>query len=197
MMPATKESWDELAELLNKEQFHVLAIDLRGHGESVFIKGENSDAEKINYQDFTNEQHQNKILDVEGALNWLSTRGVELANILVGGASIGANLTIQILAENHQLHYGFALSPGLDYRGIKSNELFYSLNKQQQVFLTAAQDDPKSADSVEILEQIAQHNHKPQLTVETFEKGGHGTNLFGTQPEFINLLVNWIKQQNL
>jgi alpha-beta hydrolase superfamily lysophospholipase len=36
MMPATKESWNDFASHLQKEGFEVLAIDLRGHGESIY-----------------------------------------------------------------------------------------------------------------------------------------------------------------
>lgn len=197
MMPTTKESWDEFAEKLVQEQFHVLAIDLRGHGESTTITTEspsdtNNTKTPLHYESFSDEEHQLSIIDVEKAINWLANQGIDLENIVVGGASIGANLAIQILAENHSIKHGFALSPGLDYRGIKTNNLFYSLSGDQRLLLITADDDPKSAETVAILQEIAQLNHKPQLKVLSYDSGGHGTNLLSSKPEVSTSLIEWL-----
>src|SRR3989344_3233290 len=114
MMPATKESWNEFAELLLKNGFQVLAIDLRGHGESTQTEG---GAETIDYKNFSDEEHQASINDVLVAREFLIEKGISPENIFVGGASIGANLVLEYFAENADAIAGFSLSPGLDYRG--------------------------------------------------------------------------------
>src|SRR5207245_1856203 len=91
MMPAVKESWQELAKALNEAGLSALAIDFRGHGESV----SKSDGTRLNYKDFADEQQQAKILDVRGAMEWLRARGAQDSQIAVIGASIGANLALQ------------------------------------------------------------------------------------------------------
>src|SRR3989344_3655754 len=55
MMPATKESWEGFQQMLADSGFQSLAIDLRGHGESVF-----RDGELLDYQAFTPEEHRAK-----------------------------------------------------------------------------------------------------------------------------------------
>ena len=49
MMPATKESWGAFARVLEKQGYHVLAIDMRGHGES--------DGGPVGYKNFSDEEH--------------------------------------------------------------------------------------------------------------------------------------------
>ena len=99
MMPATKESFTPFAEKLHEKGWSVLAIDLRGHGESTKkIHGELSTP--MNYQEFSDEEHQSSMHDVEGARDWLEAQGIATENIVIGGASIGANLAINYMAKD-------------------------------------------------------------------------------------------------
>src|SRR3989338_3696267 len=140
MMPATKESWQELAPILVERGFQILAIDERGHGESV----ENG---TLNFREFSSEQQQAKMLDVLAAREFFIEKGVSVSDIFVGGASIGANLSIQYLAENPECRAVFALSPGYNYYGIQTVPLLENSRDGQNVFLVAAKDDPNVPDS--------------------------------------------------
>ena len=57
MMPATKDSWQNLAEQFQNEGYESMAIDLRGHG--------SSDDGPEGYINFTDEDHQKSIFDLE------------------------------------------------------------------------------------------------------------------------------------
>src|SRR3989338_5627500 len=63
MMPADRQSWSGLAIELSKAGVDVLAIDLRGHGESA--------GGPEGYLDFSDDEHQQSILDVEAAVDFL------------------------------------------------------------------------------------------------------------------------------
>ncbi|MFH1759122.1 MAG: alpha/beta fold hydrolase [Patescibacteria group bacterium] len=169
MMSTTKESWDDFGNKLSAAGFQVLAIDLRGHGES---QGSN----------------QTSINDVEGAREFLISKGITADNILVGGASIGANLAIQYLAQHHESLAGFALSPGLNYKDVEADEFSKELRDSQKIFLAAAEDDGYSAESVRKLKEIT----PAQATTKIYPSGGHGTDLLETQPELPQELVNFL-----
>ncbi|MDO8303438.1 MAG: alpha/beta fold hydrolase, partial [Sedimentisphaerales bacterium] len=110
MMPATKESWKELAEQAAAVGFASIAIDLRGHGRSQ--SGPNG------HEAFADEEHQQSIKDIEAATEFLKTQGAAPEDIILIGASIGANLCLWYLAEHPEFKKAVLLSAGESYRGI-------------------------------------------------------------------------------
>src|SRR5689334_10469013 len=93
MMPATKDSWSVLAEQLHTQEFTVLAIDFRGHGESI-----KSAAGNLNYHNFSDTDHQGYLLDCEAALEFFKSSSQVSAFIIIG-ASVGANTAIVVGSE--------------------------------------------------------------------------------------------------
>lgn len=189
MMPATKESWNELAERLNKKGWHVLAIDLRGHGESVNFRYDHT-GEDISYKDFTDKEHQQSFEDVRGARNFLKREGVSLAHVYVGGASIGANLALQYMHEFNDVPGVFLLSPGLNYKGIETKPLIEAVPHKERVLLVAAEDDTYSAQTVKELAKVADISQNMKI----FESGGHGTTLFETHSELLDDIIAWLEK---
>ena len=97
MMPAAKESWNDLAEIFCGAGYESIAIDLRGHGESVF----NGSMRELNYRNFSDKEHQKSILDLEAAVDFLiKEQKAAPAQISFVGASIGANLSLQYVSEH-------------------------------------------------------------------------------------------------
>src|SRR3989344_5867045 len=136
MMPAVKESWAAFQAVGSQAGFQSLAIDLRGHGESIMKEGQ-----KIDYRRFTDEEHQEKIHDTEAAVRFFLGRGVPLSSVALAGASIGANLALAYQAEHGEVKASVLLSPGLDYRGIKTEPFVRTLGQEQSVFLAATKGD--------------------------------------------------------
>ncbi|PJA47168.1 hypothetical protein CO172_02935, partial [Candidatus Uhrbacteria bacterium CG_4_9_14_3_um_filter_36_7] len=104
MMPATKESWQPFMQKLAENDISSLAIDERGHGESTM-------RDTIFYKNFIDEEQQAKIYDVKGGLDFLKIRGATFDQLFVIGASIGANLSIEILKYHPDIKKSVALSP--------------------------------------------------------------------------------------
>ncbi|MCR4313774.1 MAG: alpha/beta hydrolase [Candidatus Uhrbacteria bacterium] len=165
MMPATKESWDSIAQVLLERGVASLAIDMRGHGESTM-------GGTLDYKQFNEEQQQAKRLDFEAALDWAHTQGFDDTHIALIGASIGANLSIRALAEHPDLPLAIALSPGLNYRGVTTDDAIVKIRPNQKVVLVASDDDRPSWDSVHELYRL-----NPS-TIRIERHGlGHGTNM--------------------
>lgn len=184
MMPATKESYDGLAKALNKNGFATLAIDLRGHGESRNA----ANGETLDYTKFENEQHQASRLDVDAAFNFLAQKGFAPAQIGLVGASIGANLTLDAMARYKEILRGALLSPGLDYRGVTTEQPIRALEQNQKVWIIVGEDDEYSAESSRKLQSI----NPIAATLTIFEGADHGTNLFNPQPNLINDIVKFL-----
>lgn len=178
MMPATRRSWQELAGKLQQQGYHALAIDLRGHGESG----------GGDYQAFSDEEHQASIQDLAAAAKFLAGNNVN--NLVVIGASIGANLALQYFAEHPQVRGVVLLSPGLDYRGIKIEPLAAQLSEKQRVLLVGADDDAAGmgASCEDLGTQLG------FVDKLCFQQGGHGTNLFQTHPELMEQIINFLNR---
>lgn len=178
MMPATKESWDGFAARLLEAGYASLAIDERGHGESTM-------GGTLDYKKFTDEQQQAKRLDLEAAIAFAKEKGFTEDKIVVIGASIGANLAIQALAEHPTIPVAIALSPGLDYHGVKTEQPIFQLNDHQLVVLVASDDDPESFESIQKL-----HEHNPTQTDLIERSGiGHGTRMIDKDPFLVDDLL--------
>lgn len=178
MMPATKESWEGIAQKLLEHGYASLAIDMRGHGESTM-------AGTLDYKDFSEEQQQAKRLDLEAALDWTREQGFDDSRMILIGASIGANLAIRALTQHPGLPFVIALSPGLNYRGVKTDDAIVAIHPNQKVVLIASDDDDRpSWDSVHEL-----HRLNPSTVLIERHGLGHGTNMTDRDPSLVSELV--------
>ncbi len=182
MMPADRTSWRALAGKLQENKFDVLAIDLRGHGEST--DGPNG------YRTFSDSEHQQSLFDLESAIEVLRAKGTEKLHL--GGASIGANLALQYAAQHPEVESVMLLSPGLDYHGIHGDIYIDKLKSTQAVLLAASDNDVYSFTSVKALYDRSSHLPKRELKLLT--DAGHGTNMFEKYPPFIDEVVEWLKK---
>ena len=165
--------WDQFARAAQERGYTVLALDLRGHGQSV---GE------IAYTPALDN-------DVEAALSWLrSTPAVENKQISIIGASVGASLGLRAGARHPEIKSVVLLSPGIQLweLGIANAISEYG---NRPLLLAAAEDDRYPFSSVNQLYDPANDNHQ----VEIYPGGEHGTELLGSHPELTPLLLDWIR----
>lgn len=185
MMPAERGSWRQLAEKLVENGLAALAIDLRGHGEST----ETLEGKRLDYRQFTDKQHQKSIEDVRTAVSWLmKEREVAKEQILLVGASIGANLALQYLQENPQVGKAVLISPGLDYRGIKTEPLIGSLTPTQKIFIVVGRGDADAYQSSEKLNALA----SVEKRLKVVDSEAHGTDLFEAEPSLMEEVAFWL-----
>lgn len=183
MMPSTKESWEEFAEALNKKGYTVLAIDLRGHGESVEQEGR-----ILNYKEFTDAEHQDSLLDVEAAMKYLEEQGVK--EISLAGASIGANLALWYQSEHPEIQKTILLSPGTNYRGILTEPFAKELTEEQDVYFVAGTLDGSAVEMAKLIQnKIAGHTE-----LKIYESSAHGTDLFAEDDALMEELISWLEE---
>ncbi len=182
MMPSTRESWNEFAALLQKGGFDVLAIDLRGHGESIDKNGT-----RINYKDFRDEEHRESIHDVAAAKEFLRQKGADTSRLGMAGASIGANLALQWASMDEDVKLLVLLSAGVDYRGIKTPEL--AGKYENPVYILASEKDTRNAaQSSRILFGMFHCDKKLNI----IQGDSHGTDMFSFQPDLMDEIMEWV-----
>lgn len=189
MMPATKESWRVFALKLQNAGFQALAIDFRGHGKSIVKNGE-----ILNYENFDNAEHQQKIHDIEEAIRFLINKNNPAPKMLFFvGASIGANLALQYMSEHTRIKGGALLSPGLNYRGVQTEQSIKRIASDQLIFFIAGGDNDKySTETIKKLYDVA--TCKKQLKI--VENGGHGTDILSADPGLMDEIIEWMKNIN-
>jgi alpha-beta hydrolase superfamily lysophospholipase len=167
MRPSTKESWREWANELQNRGVACLAYDQRGHGEST-MDG------KLDYETMSEEESRAKKLDLEAAWKFLKSKHANEEHLVLWGASIGANLAIRFAAEHPRVRDVVALSPGLSYRGVTTDDAILKLTQDQRVILIASDDDAHH--SLESCEEL--HRMAPGQTILIKKtKAGHGTDM--------------------
>lgn len=195
MMVATKESWRDFAVKMQNLGYESLAIDLRGHGESRAEGSEDGKIKRFNCRDFSDGEHQKSILDLESAVDYLiKERRATSEKIVFVGASIGANLSLRYISEHREFKKAVLLSPGLDYKGIKTEPMVKNLKSDQKIFFVSSRDD-------EIKDNAEENQKLYDLTfantvskIKIYEFGGHGTEMLKNQKGLINLIIDFIKK---
>ena len=179
MRAKSRGDWMEFAAKLNNDGFDALAIDFRGHGESGGTRIES----------FSGQDYQNLKLDVAAADEYLKSKDPNVKIVLTGG-SIGANTALNYAVQNPETKAVALLSPGLDYKGVKTDETSKQITVP--VFLVTSSDDPQSYSGLETWKANIKN-----LEVITFTDAGHGTNMFGSHPELTDKIINWFEKTTL
>jgi len=182
MMPSTKESWNSFADHLQEKGFAALAIDLRGHGKSTDKNGS-----KLDYKDFKDHEHRDSMKDIAAAKEFLAGQAnVDISRMAIAGASIGANLALWQASIDKDVFILILLSPGLNYRGIQAAQL--ASGYSGRVYILASVGDTNAAKSSRELFDIFSGDKE----LEIIQGNSHGTNMFISEPELIDKLLEWI-----
>ncbi len=173
MLGRHREDWDAFARTLQDAGYAVLAIDLRGHGES---EGQR--------------EWSKMTKDAAIAVDFVRSRSeTDPDRIALIGASIGANLAINYAAEDPEIRGVALLSPGLDYRGVTTPEAVKAYGKRP-LFLAASSEDRYAYGSAQELGRLA--TGPVQLLL--LDGQGHGTQMLGKDNGLEEALLNWLRE---
>jgi alpha-beta hydrolase superfamily lysophospholipase len=182
MLRTDKSHWNEFAQKLKERGYYVLAIDLRGHGKSIQRNGIT-----ITWQEFTENDFKNMVLDVKAAKLFLIENGISSKSIGIIGASIGANTALNYAASDEEIRVIALLSPGLDYRGVKTEEAMKVYDRP--VFIAASKEDEPAASSSLKLYELAIGRKELKM----YDNAGHGTRMFAST-NLMEDLINWLEK---
>ena len=167
MLRRSHADWDAAASELSSAGFAVIALDYRGE-----------------------EQIASYALDLRAAKAFLRERtDVIPGRIGIAGASIGANLAVLDAADDPGVASIALLSPGIDYRGLRSEAAMKKFGARPAL-LAGSTKDPYAARTIRHFATIGPGLREVRLT----DAVAHGTVLLSRDPQLIPALVDWFKR---
>ena len=172
--------WANLAEKLRLKGYNVVAMDLRGHGRSVYN-------EKLKFKSrygFKASQWQKLPLDIADSINYIKNTypKVNTTDTIMVGADIGA--ISSVLAANMLKTPSQKLvliSPLYEFKGLKMPTRTPRLNNSKVLILLSSTD-----------KLLLNLTLKDKPIVKQYPKGGPGMGLIKQNPTAINDIVNFI-----
>jgi pimeloyl-ACP methyl ester carboxylesterase len=166
---------------LHKAGFAVLAIDMRGHGESTGPP-EAELAERVEKRDSRLFGVMDR--DVGAAYLWLAGQPeADLTRFVLVGASVGCSVALEYAARDRSVDGVVCMTPGTKYLGIDSVRHAKKYG-ERPVLLLASEAERRAVDELA--------KHLPEATVEIAGSGTqappddptalHGTRMFGRVP---------------
>ncbi len=175
MLGSNREAWTEtgLPAALTEAGYAVLALDMRGHGDTGGTR------------DWALTEE-----DLPKVWRYLAGRGdIDPARIAIVGASIGANMAMRTAAREALIPAVILLSPGLDYQGVTTEDVLAGYGARP-LLIVASSEDSYAADSSRTLAEQA--GESAQILM--YDGAGHGTNMFRAQPDLIDTILDWLGQ---
>lgn len=162
-----RSSWKPLVQPLLDNGFKVLAIDLRGYGKT---KG------KINWK-----QAQKDTVEWS---DWLKTQpGVQAIELV--GSSMGANLALNGCAAIEGCLGAVAISPGLNYFGVKTAD---AVQAGFPALIVYADRDSYPKNDVPKMQELGSDH----LEILLYTGRTHGMGLFKEHDDLAGAIVNWL-----
>ncbi|MBN2082751.1 alpha/beta fold hydrolase [bacterium] len=180
-----KSTWGTLPDKLVDEGYAVIAIDLRGHGETL-----NPQGQKVLLNSLTEADYQAMLNDIAAAHAALAAeQNVDGERVAIIGASIGANLGIMYAAGDRRVRTVVALSPGLDYFGLKPADYLEGYDARA-LYLIASEGDTTAFESCQALEKLTTAD---PVSFRKFEGKDHGTDLLKNHAGLDNTIISgWL-----
>lgn len=190
-----RSDWKEFALLLQRNGIAALTIDFRGHGEST-RKLTAAGPVELKPQDFTDRDLKGMLLDVEAAVDWLQVQSeIDKKHIALIGASFGANIALRYATLNEDVAGVAALSPGLNYRGIRTDDVIRQLGTMP-LHVFVSHDDAFAFESSKHLMEIRKESGIAIAEKELMVCTGslHGTSMLQGVKDFPQILLHWCQQ---
>ncbi len=182
MYRSDRAAFKPLIEPLHKAGFAILAIDMRGHGQSATedTRRRVMQAETAVFEEMYD--------DVRAAYDWLANQeGVDRSRFALVGASVGCSVALDYAARDRSVDVLVCLSPGINYLGLDSKHDIQAI-KGRKLWLVAANNvkDKQAVGTLGALDQGAE--------TEIITGDFHGTHMFGHVPGIENRIADYLKK---
>ncbi|OVE75307.1 hypothetical protein BVX98_07850, partial [bacterium F11] len=188
-LQSTKKEWNSFATACGKKGWGVLAYDARGHGESSKTKDKKGRPNGFQYMGSPGpgSRWERMIDDVGAVLRFCKNKDPKKKHtFFLGGASLGANVSLNYAALSRSIQGVFLLSPGLTYVGISTED---PVKKMKRPILIVV----SSADHYAHQSSLALKRANPQVQLWSDVKEGHGVQMF--DQKLISRILQWLDKK--
>jgi pimeloyl-ACP methyl ester carboxylesterase len=168
----SRADFSTLAPRLASAGYHVLAIDLRGHGASAASTATDADWSPL-------------VGDVEAGVGWLRDHGATEVHLL--GVGAGANLALSAAAATPSVTDLILLSPALNAHGVKVSTAIGPFGARP-LLVVASTDDALALRTATWLQSSA----TGPAALQTYPGSAAGPRLLMSAPDLENRIVGWL-----
>lgn len=189
-----KEDWKRLAFPLTRAGYGVMAVDLRGHGESrTSPSGEVLTWKKLRATPTAND-FADMSRDAEAAVAWLAGQGVPEDSIGFIGSEVGGSIAIRFAATHKKVPLVVMLSPGMRWQEVLTPNALRALKRPipTPVLMVYSEADKRTAKEVPILYAFAKSAVGPRHATLISVPQERGTRMFKAQRPLIGQVIDWL-----
>jgi pimeloyl-ACP methyl ester carboxylesterase len=186
-LSSNRGEWAPFVDAL-RGKYHLLAIDMRGHGEST-----TSDQGALDWQEFAQADWEAVIGDLAAATQFLSGKGVALAGTVIVGSSIGSTAALRFAGEHPDLAGVVLLSPGLKYKGVETVPAARRFGKPKLVVYSSDAED--AARGLEQAWKQAENLPQPQpVTMRQVPGKAHGVKMLADDAGIVDAVTAFVER---
>jgi pimeloyl-ACP methyl ester carboxylesterase len=186
-LSSTRKEWHPFVEAL-RGKYHLLALDMRGHGQST-----RSERGTLDWQTFQTADWEAVTGDLAAATQFLSQKGVALGGVVIVGSSIGSSAALRFAGEHPDLGGVVLFSPGLKYKGVETVPSAQRYGKPKLVIFSG-----DAEDAARVLEQAwkkAAGLPQPQpVTMHAVPGDAHGVKMLADDPSLVEVVVGFVEE---
>lgn len=189
-----KEDWKRLAFPLIRAGYGVMAVDLRGHGDSrVSPSGEELTWKKLRATPTAND-FADMSRDAEAAVGWLAGQGVPEDSIGLIGSEVGGSIAIRYAATHQKVPLVVMLSPGMRWQEVLTPNALRALKRPTPtpVLMICSEADKRSSKEVPILHAFAKAAVGPTHATLIMVPQERGTRMFKAQRSLVGQVIDWL-----
>jgi pimeloyl-ACP methyl ester carboxylesterase len=165
----------------------ILNFDLRSHGKSIHRRAGTVSYATMSHAEY--EQIPNDVAQVVTALETDRSLDIDSTNMIIIGASIGANTAAILTEKLPGVRRIVMLSPGKVYHGLEPGRAVAQF--KGEMLIMAAKGDIYSKESSEFFFD----SNKQHSTLKWFGDGEHGTEIINGDKHAMSTLIEWIMRK--
>ena len=166
----SRSDWEAFATKLSGQGYHVLSIDLRGHGDSAPERPEDNNE---------------LVADVQAGVAYLKANGA--TSVAIVGAKLGANLAVNAAAADPSVTNLVLLSPGMNVKGVSASTALEQYGARPALIVASSDSayDNKSA-------LFLEGKGKGVCHYEMLTGAGSGAKMLNRDPDLENMVISWL-----
>ncbi|MBI3289750.1 MAG: alpha/beta fold hydrolase [Elusimicrobia bacterium] len=190
-----KEDWKRLAFPLNRAGYGVMAVDLRGHGESrTTPAGEAITWKKLRATTRADNDYVDMSRDAEAAVAWLAGQGVPEDSIGLIGAEVGGSVALRYAATHPKVPLVVMLSPGMKWQEVLTVNALRAMKRPipTPILMVYSAADRTSSKEAPIMYSFAKGAVGDSYATLIEVPQERGTRMFQARRALIGEVIDWL-----